>query len=107
MISIELIRREPDVLRESGRKRGHDIPVDHILELDERRRSAILEGDVLRARRNEVNRRLGQVKERPPELIQEMRDVGARPVRPDRRGVGIALEALLAGQSMRQRTLRG
>lgn len=78
MISIELIRREPDLLREAGRKRGQDIPVDRILELDERRRSAILEGDVLRARRNEVNKQLGQVKERPPELIQEMRDVGAK-----------------------------
>ena len=78
MISIELIRREPDVLREAGCRRGQDIPIDRILELDERRRSAILEGDVLRARRNEVNKQLGQVKERPPELIQEMRDAGAK-----------------------------
>ena len=36
------------------------------------------EADVLRARRNEVSRRLGQVRERPPELIEEMRQVGAR-----------------------------
>ncbi|MCH8109401.1 MAG: serine--tRNA ligase [Chloroflexi bacterium] len=78
MISIELIRREPDVLREAGRKRGEDIPVDRILELDERRRSAIVEGDLLRATRNEVSKQLGQMKERPPELIQEMRDVGAK-----------------------------
>ena len=73
-----MIRREPDVLREAGRKRGEDVPVDRILELDERRRSAIVQGDLLRARRNEVSRQLGQVKERPPELIQEMRDVGAK-----------------------------
>ena len=78
MISIELIRREPDVLREAGRRRGQDIPLDRILELDERRRSAIVEGDVLRATRNEVSKQLGQMKERPPELIQEMRDVGAK-----------------------------
>ena len=78
MISIELIRKEPDVLREAGRKRGEDIPVDRILELDERRRSAIVQGDLLRATRNEVSKQLGQMKERPPELIQEMRDVGAK-----------------------------
>ena len=33
--------------------------------------------DGLRARRNEVSRRLGQTKERPPDLIQEMRETGA------------------------------
>ena len=97
MISIELIRREPDVLREAGRKRGQDIPVDRILELDERRRSAILEGDVLRARRKEVNRQLGLMKERPPELIQEMRETGAKvkPLEDEVRKVEEEINALL------------
>ena len=76
MISIELIRREPDFIREACRKRGEDVPVDTILELDVRRRSAIAEGDALRARRNEVSRKLGQAQERPPELIDEMREMG-------------------------------
>ncbi len=76
MISIELIRREPEMVREACRKRGEDVPVDSILELDVRRRSAIAEGDALRARRNEVSRKLGQARERPPELIQEMREMG-------------------------------
>ena len=78
MISIDLIRNEPDMVRESMRKRGEDVPIDRILELDSQRRSTIAEGDSLRARRNEVSRRLGQMKERPPELIQEMRRVGGQ-----------------------------
>ena len=76
MISIELIRNQPDLVREAMRSRGEEAPIDRILECDTRRRSAIAEADSLRARRNEVSKRLGQTKERPPELIGEMRGVG-------------------------------
>lgn len=78
MISIERMRDEPDLLREAMAKRGEDVPIERILELDRARRSAIAEADGLRARRNEVSRQLGQMQERPPELIEEMRGVGDR-----------------------------
>ena len=76
MISIELIRNQPDLVLEAMRSRGEEAPIDRILECDTRRRSAIAEADSLRARRNEVSKRLGQTKERPPELIGEMRGMG-------------------------------
>jgi seryl-tRNA synthetase len=78
LISIERMRDEPDLLREAMAKRGEDVPIERILELDRARRSAIAEADGLRARRNEVSRQLGQMQERPPELIEEMRGVGDR-----------------------------
>ncbi len=78
MIGIELLRNEPDRVKDALRARGEEAPIDRALELDARRRSIIVEADGLRARRNEVSRQLGQTKERPPELIQEMRDVGRR-----------------------------
>ena len=78
MISIELIRSDPGLVRDAMLRRGEDVQVDAILELDARRRSAIAEGDDLRARRNEVSRRLGKTKERPPDLIEEMREVSGR-----------------------------
>ena len=78
MISIELIRDQPDLVRDAIRRRGDDLPVERILQLDAGRRAAIAEADGLRARRNEVSRQLGQAKDRPPELIEEMRGVGAR-----------------------------
>ena len=78
MISIELLRNEPDRVKDALKRRGEEAPIDRVLELDVRRRSVIAEADGLRARRNEVSRQLGQTKERPPELIQEMRDVGGR-----------------------------
>ena len=78
MISIELIRSDPDWVKDAVAKRGDQVPVDRILELDARRRETISEADGLRGRRNEVSRRLGQMKERPADLIEEMRQVGAR-----------------------------
>ena len=78
MISIELIRRDPDLIRESMRKRAADIPVDEILCLDEERRSLIVRADALRARRNEVSREMGRSKDRPQELIEEMRSAGSQ-----------------------------
>ena len=78
MISIELIRRDPDLVREAMRKRAADVAIDEILSLDEERRSLIVRADALRARRNEVSREMGRSKDRPQELIEEMRSVGSQ-----------------------------
>ena len=78
MISIELIRQNPDAVIEAMRKRDAEVPIARILELDRTRRSIISETDTLRARRNEVSREMGRSKERPQELIEEMRSVGGR-----------------------------
>ena len=78
MISIELIRRDPDMVREAMRKRAADVAIDEILSLDEERRSLIVRADALRARRNEVSREMGRSKDRPQELIEEMRSAGSQ-----------------------------
>ena len=78
MLSIDLIRNEPDRVRRSLETRGDDVDIDRVLELDERHRSVITEAESLRARRNEVSREIGRSKERPQGLIREMREVGAR-----------------------------
>ena len=78
MINIQLIRNRPDEVREAMRRRHEDAPLDRIAELDTDRRTAIVEADELRARRNEVSRQIGQTRERPQELIDEMRQVSAR-----------------------------
>ena len=78
MINIQLIRNRPDEVREAMRRRHEDAPLDRIVELDADRRTAIVEADELRARRNEVSRQIGQTRERPQELIDEMRQVSSR-----------------------------
>ncbi len=78
MLNINLIRKRRDLVQDAMRRRNEDIPLDRIAELDAERRSTIVEADELRARRNEVSHRIGQMRERPPELIDEMRQVSAR-----------------------------
>jgi len=97
LISIELIRNNPDLVRNAMARRGENVPIDAILDLDVKRRGAIVEADALRARRNEVSSQLGRLKERPPELIEEMRGVGSQiKVLEDAiRGVEDAINALV------------
>ena len=53
MISIDLIRNDPDQVRQGLAARGEDDPLDQILELDIERRSAVTERDDLRGERNQ------------------------------------------------------
>ncbi|MBI4311568.1 MAG: serine--tRNA ligase [Chloroflexi bacterium] len=79
MLDIELIRRNPDLVRQALASRGEESALEPILALDAKRRDAIHQGDELRARRNAVSQEIGRSKgERPPELIAEMRQVGDR-----------------------------
>ena len=78
MLSIETIRNETDQVKKSIADRGLTGNIDRIIELDVRRREVIAETDALRARRNEVSGTLGKSKEKPPELIAQMREVGSR-----------------------------
>ena len=78
MIDIEFIRNDASLLKEAASKRGEDFQIDEAAHLDEQRRSFISEADDLRARRNEVSRDLSKVREKPDNLIQEMRAVGAK-----------------------------
>ncbi len=77
MLSIELIRDDREYVRRALARRGEDdAAIGEAAELDIQRRGAIQRGDGLRARRNEASRRIGQSRERPPELIEELRSVG-------------------------------
>ncbi len=76
MLSIELIRNQPELVAKALTRKGEDPPIETLLELDSRRRKLIQTGDELRARRNETSRRISEMKVRPPELIAEMRKVG-------------------------------
>ena len=62
MIDIQLIRTNPELVRENIRKKFQDkkLPlVDQVLELDAKRRALIQEGDTLRAARNTLSKQVG------------------------------------------------
>ena len=78
MLSINLIRENPKVVREALNRRDEDnAPLDRIIELDEKRRVILTSSEALRARRNQVSKELSKMKEKPPEVIAEMRQVGS------------------------------
>ena len=80
MLSIELIRQDPDHVRHALEARGETDSMAQLLALDVQKRQAVSEGDDLRAQRNRVSRSLGQARasgqELSQEVIQEMRQVG-------------------------------
>ena len=78
MLSLQFIRENPDLVREALQKRQFSEPIDGILALDERRRSLLTEVEALRARRNEVSKQVGKMDEKPPKLIEEVRQIGSR-----------------------------
>ena len=78
MLSIDIIRRQTDKVREALARRGEEFPIDQVLELDEKRRGLIGEIESLRARRNEASQAMSRMKERPQEMVEEMREVGDR-----------------------------
>ena len=57
------------------KNRSEDVDLDAILELDVTRRNLIQIVDELRSKRNTVSKEIAQMKEKPPELIEEMRKV--------------------------------
>ena len=76
MLSIQFIRQNPDLVRESLSKRGEATALDEILRLDEERRRLLQEVENLRARKKQVSKEIGGMKEKPAELLAEMRDTG-------------------------------
>ena len=79
MLDINLIRDNPDIVRDALRKRQADPePVDQVLKLDEERRILIQQVESLKAERNTVSKEISQMKDQAArqEKINQMRAVG-------------------------------
>ncbi|MFZ1040464.1 MAG: serine--tRNA ligase [Anaerolineales bacterium] len=79
MLDINLIREQPDVVRKAMKDRQMDaLPVDAILQLDEKRRSLLTEVEKLKAERNAVSKEISQLKDASAKKskIEAMRLVG-------------------------------
>jgi len=76
MISIQLIRQHPELVREALEKR-HDIsaPLDEILTLDEQRRKLLQQVETLRAQQKMESKEIARL---PESERQSFKDVGAR-----------------------------
>ncbi|MEE9261874.1 MAG: serine--tRNA ligase [Dehalococcoidia bacterium] len=76
MLSLELIRQDPEYVRHALERRGEEPRLDKILSLDQVRRELQARSDVLRAKRNEVSKTIGRMQGDRSELIAQMRQVG-------------------------------
>ena len=80
MIAIELVRRDPELVRRAMLARGEADPVDELLALDAAWRRDRTQADEIRNRRNQVNREIGHARAAgqppSPEVIAEMRSLG-------------------------------
>ncbi|HNT24207.1 MAG TPA: serine--tRNA ligase [Anaerolineales bacterium] len=81
MLDINMLREQPDLVRQSLVKRQMDAaPVDQVLELDAQRRVFIQEAEQLKAERNSVSKEIGRSKDAAERQakIEAMRLVGDR-----------------------------
>jgi seryl-tRNA synthetase len=78
MLSIQFIRQNPDLVRENLSRRGEVSGLEEVLRLDAERRRLIQEAESLRAKRRQVSKEIAGMKDKPAELLAEMREVGER-----------------------------
>lgn len=82
MLDLKLIRSEPDKVKDALKKRGQDASsIDHILELDEKRRKIIFSSTTLKQERNQVSEEIAclkREKKNAQEKIDAMREVSNR-----------------------------
>ena len=62
MLDLRLIRHNPDLVKDAMEKRGADVSVDELLQLDEKRRSLLTELEQKKAERNSVSERIGHMR---------------------------------------------
>ncbi|MDD5094188.1 MAG: serine--tRNA ligase [Dehalococcoidia bacterium] len=76
MLSIQLIRKDPELVREVLAKRNDNTSIDEVLKLDAEHRKIIQEMEALREQRNAVSKELSRMKDKPAQMIADMRQVG-------------------------------
>jgi seryl-tRNA synthetase len=80
MLDIKLIRDNPELVRQALEKRGYSldsiVALDKILGMDSHYRSLLRQTEELRAQHNEASKQLSTSKEKPPQRIAQMRQLG-------------------------------
>ncbi|MFW6056832.1 MAG: serine--tRNA ligase [Chloroflexota bacterium] len=76
MIDIKLIRDDLAFVERAMELRGLSGVLSPVVETDERYRSLLREVEDLRAKHNKESKELGRMKERPPEMLAELRELG-------------------------------
>ena len=76
MLDIKLIRENPEFVHQALEKRGDSFTFDSILDVDGRYRNLLRQTEELRAKHNEASKQLSKSKEKSPQFIAQMRQLG-------------------------------
>jgi seryl-tRNA synthetase len=76
VLPIELIRKQPDLVRRAAELKGEEAPIDEILELDERWRQVTTEVETARAEQNQLSKEFSWTKDQS--LLPRMRELAER-----------------------------
>lgn len=75
MLPLELIRRDPDRVRNSARLKGEDAPIDDILELDRRWRESLHAAESIKAEQNRLSKEFARSRDESLKVqLKEMAD---------------------------------
>jgi seryl-tRNA synthetase len=81
MLDLKFIRENRDLVRAGAEAKGITINLDTICAVDDKRKALIQEGDVLKAKRNQVSAQVGKIKKEGGDasgVIAEMESVKTR-----------------------------
>jgi seryl-tRNA synthetase len=80
VLDVALIREKPDFVKAEIAKLNSEAPIDQIVELDQERRSLLVEVEALRQERNTVSKEIGRMKDQAERQakIAQMRQVSDR-----------------------------
>lgn len=96
MLDITLVRRDPDRVRRSAKRRGQDPSfVDDLLRLDAEYRSALTEVETLKAEKNRLSAQIGRAADKAAaarELRPQLDELSARIEQADSRARVLAVE---------------
>ena len=77
MLPLELIRRDPERVRNAARDKGEEAPVDQILELDRRWRESLHAAETIKAEQNRLSKEFAQSRDEALKIqLKEMADKG-------------------------------
>ncbi|GAB1469769.1 serine--tRNA ligase [Chloroflexota bacterium] len=95
MLDINLLRENPEIVRKALKDRqDNPAPVDSILQLDEKRRTLLIEVEQLKAERNAVSKEISKMKDAAERQsrIEAMRIVGDKIAELDKDVAGVESE---------------
>lgn len=74
MIDIKIIRDNPEIVKESCKRRGFQIDINKILDLDNQRKKLIKETEEIRAKKNKANQEIVKT-DKKEKIISAMREI--------------------------------